>query len=222
MFKTKYLLLVVISIISSLSYGQMTNVRIGGNASAGVTFVNASYNGFAADEDTSGVIATMIPVNVDFAPWKFLSFNAGFKTGSWLNEDPNNTDIVIKKKTTSTFLLGFKLYPVMKENFHLYFGYDLGFGGFQTIKQSTGVIFWEDYQKWGGTNNNVNFGMNWYFKSAFGMFFQLGYTGYNFKLKEYTINNKDQVNDNLKINANMAVKGAQVELGFAYKFGEIE
>lgn len=222
MIKSKYLLIVLLSVITAVSFGQLTNIRIGGNASAGVTFVNGTISGFQQEEDTSGVIATMIPVNVDYAPWKFLSFNAGFKTGSWLNEDPNDPNIVIKKKRTSTFMLGFKLYPVMKENFHLYFGYDLGFGSFQTIVEKSGFIFTSEYQKWGGSNNNINFGMNWYFKSAFGMFFQLGYTGYNFNLKEYTINNQDQVNDNLNIQANMAVKGAQIELGFAYKFGEIE
>lgn len=210
-------------LLVSIGFGQLTNIRIGGNATAGLTLTTATINGIDSEQDSSGVVATMIPVTVDFAPWKFISFGAGFKMGSWLNEDPEDNNIVIKQKRTSTFLLGLKLYPVLKENFHLYFGYDIGFGGFKTEKETTGFLIFTDFQKWGGTNQNINFGMNWYFNSAFGMYFQMGYTGFNFKLKEYTINNVNQLNnDAYDFSADMKVKGAQVELGFAYKLGQID
>lgn len=215
------LLTLLLIMFIGIGHSQLLNVRLGGNVTGGITFTTVTVNGFQSDEDTSGVLATMVPVNVDFAPWKFLSFNAGFKTGSWLNEDPNDDDVVIKKKRTSTFLLGLKAYPLMKENFHLYLGYDIGLGGFKTVKETTGIIYISEYQRWSGINQNINLGMNWYFGGALGMFFQVGYSGFNFDLKELTWNNEDQMGP-ANLEANMKVKGVQFELGFAYKFGQIE
>ena len=63
--------------------------------------------------------------------------------------------------------------------------------------------------------------MNWYFGGRLGMFFQAGYTGYNLNLKKFTWNNEDQLS-NFDLSANMLVKGGQIELGFAYKLGELK
>ncbi|MCB9189886.1 MAG: hypothetical protein H6599_11475 [Flavobacteriales bacterium] len=207
-------------VVSNASYGQLYNIRLGGNASLGGTLTTLTVANTQSDEDTSAVLASFMPINVDITPWKFLSFNAGFKIGSWLNEDPNDDNIIIKQKTTSAIMFGFKLYPLMKDNFNLYFGYDLGIGGFKTVKETSGVFFVSEVQKWKGINQNINFGMNWYFGGAFGMFFQTGYTGYNLNLKEFTWNNEDQM-EAFDLSANMIVKGAQLELGFTYKIGGI-
>jgi hypothetical protein len=219
MFRISILLL--LASLPLINFSQETNIRIGGNATLGGTLTTVTVSGIQSDEDTSAVLATMIPINVDFSPFKFLSINAGYKIGSWLNEDPEDNNIVIKEKRTSAFMLGLKLYPVRKDNFNLYFGYDIGFGGFKTLKETTGLIFLSEYQKWGGTNHNINLGMNWYFGGAFGMFFQTGYSGYNLNLKEYTLNNNNQM-ETFDLTANMLVKGAQIELGFAYRIGEIK
>lgn len=197
----------------------IVNVRIGGNATLGATFTNVSSNGINADEDTSAVLATQIPVLAEFGILKFLSLNIGFQAGSWLNEDPEDNSVVVLEKRISQFNLGAKLYPVNKDNFNLYVGFQLGLGGFRTEKENTGFIIFNEKQKWTGTNSNISIGMNWYYGGKFGSYFQFGYSGYNFELKEFTSNNNNLLGSPLNIKADMAVKGVHVELGLCYKFG---
>ena len=206
--------LLVGSIFSQHDQG-VFNVRVGGNATAGLTLTNGTVLGIKAEEDSGGVLATQIPVSIEYGVTKFLSVNAGFKIGSWLNDD--DEDIVILKKRIKTMIVGFKLYAVNKENFNLYLGYDFGYGGFETEKENKGLIVFNEKQKWSGTNNNINLGMNWYYGGNFGSYFQLGYAGYKFNLKEYSWNNEDQI-EPFDIDANMTVKGFQMELGLCYRF----
>ena len=208
--------IIVGNLISQHDQG-VINVRIGGNAALGATFVNGTVFGQKAEEDTGAVLATQIPFSIEYGITNFLSVNAGFRTGSWLNEDPNDNDVVIIKKRITSGQIGFKLYAVNKENFNLYASYDFGFGGFQTEKENKGFFLVNEKQKWSGTNNNINLGMNWYYGGNFGSYFQMGYAGYNFNLKEYSLNNEDQMRP-YEIEANMKVKGFQMELGFCYRF----
>ncbi len=194
------------------------NVRLGGNAALGITYVNGTVLNQKAEEDTGGVLSMQIPFSVEYGLTNYLSVNAGFKTGSWLNEDPNDNSVEVIKKRITEVVLGFKLYAVNKDNFNLYLGYDFGYGGFQTEKENTGLFLVKENQKWTGVNNNINLGMNWYYGGGFGSYFQLGYTGYKFNLKEYSLNNEDQMAP-FEIEADMKVSGAQIELGFCYKFG---
>ncbi len=197
----------------------IVNLRIGGNATLGATLTNVSSNGIQAEEDTSAVLATQVPVLVEFGVFKFLSFNLGFQTGSWLNEDPDDNSVVIIEKRVSQFNLGVKLYPVNKDNFNLYLGFQYGFGGFRTEKENTGFFILNEKQKWSGTHSNISLGMNWYYGGRFGSYFQLGYSGYNFDIKEYTLNNQNLMGSPSNIAADMSVKGVHVELGLCYKFG---
>lgn len=107
-----------------------------------------------------------------------------------------------------------------KDNFQLYFGLDIGSANFQTELESTGFFLINSKQRWSGTNTAMNIGMNWYYGGKFGSYFQLGYTGYNFNVKSYTINNEDQLSK-YNLSANMLVKGVQAELGLCYKFGQL-
>jgi hypothetical protein len=194
------------------------NVRIGGNATAGLTLTTVSSNGVKSDVDSSGVLATQIPVLFEYGVFKFLSLNAGFQAGSWLNEDPNDNNIVIKEKRVRQFNLGAKLYPVNKDNFNLYFGFQLGIGSFNTEKENKGLIVVNEKQRWAGTNSNLSLGMNWYYGGKFGSYFQMGYSGYQFNLKEFTLGNADMI-DTFNLDADMRIKGIHVELGLCYKFG---
>jgi hypothetical protein len=211
-------LLMSVSLYAQHDLGSL-NIRIGANSTVGATFTNGTILGISAAEDTGGVVAVQLPVSLDFGLTKFLSIHAGFQTGSWLNEDPNDNTIVIKKKKVSSALIGFKLYAINKENFNLYLAYDLGIGSFETEKENSGFFLVNEKQKWSGTSNNINLGMNWYYGGGFGSYFQLGYAGYNFDIKEYSLNNQANQVPN-QVVADMVVKGVQLELGLCYKFGK--
>lgn len=211
-------ILIATCVLTSQSQSHKFNIRAGANASLGGTLTTLYSSGSQVDQDTSAVLATMFPINFDYNLHKNLSLGVSIKTGTWLNEDPNDNNYVIKQKSIKNFAFGLKAFPVRKENFELYLGYDFAFSGFRSERESTGLILINEKQKWGGVSNNINLGTNFYFGGAFGMYFQLGYTGYNFNLKELSYNNEDQI-AKYDISADMLVKGIQVELGFCYKLG---
>ncbi len=200
------------------------NVRVGGNVNLAATLTTTKYGNISSDEDTSAVLASTIPISVDFGIHKLVSVSLGFRSGKWLNEDPNDTNIQVKEAKTKTFNIGFKFYPISKKNFNLYLGYDFALSGFRKEKTTINTNT-TDIQQWNGTGNFFNLGTNFYFGKGFGMYYQMGYTGYDLNLKEFTSTTGPlSINyiDNFNFSANSLVKGFQVELGFCYKFGNSE
>lgn len=213
--------LIILGLFFAIGYGQQLNLRVGGNATIGRTLTQSYVGGTFVDEDTSAVLSTMIPITLDFKPLKFLALSVGYKTGSWLNEDPNDDNVDIVSKKIKAFTIGAKLFPISKKNYQMYFGFDMGFGGFRTEKRIHGFVTYIEEQKWAGNNMNLNFGMNWFYGKRFGSYFQMGYSVYNFSIKEYNLNGENQL-DLFDITADMNVKGAQFELGLCYKLGKLE
>lgn len=200
------------------------NVRVGGNANLGLTLTTTQIGNLVSDVDSGGVAAITLPLSFDFGIHKLFSISAGFRVGKWINEDPNDTDIEVREAKTRTANIGFKFFPVSKKNFNLYLGYDFGLSGFSKEKYTKSTVTTEN-QKWGGTSHYLNIGTNFYFGKGFGMYYQMGYTGYNLDLQEYSASNPlislDYIKD-FNFTANSIVKGAQIELGFCYKFGNAD
>lgn len=212
------------SVIAQSNNTKSVNVRVGGNLNLAATLTTSRIGNFISDEDTSAVLAATIPVSVDFGLHKLVSASLGFRTGSWINEDPNDTNIEVRKQKTNTFNIGLKFYPISKKNFNLYLGYDYALSGFKKERRLVNTNTTET-QEWQGTGSFINLGTNFYFDKGFGMYFQMGYTGYNLDLKELTSTNGPiTINyiENLNYSANSIVKGVQLELGFCYKFGNSE
>lgn len=172
------------------------------------TLAEVKYNGTLIDQDTSAAGTTLFRFDAQYNILKWLSAGIFFRTGKYI-EDPDNAEANGNKVTD--FSLGIRAYALNKDKFTLYFGAYFGTSNLQISRIYSGIP--ADY-KWNGNNFSADLGFNWYFAKNIGLNFALGYSGHNFLLKEYYINNNAQ--DLTNWEHTFITKGVHVNLGVAF------
>lgn len=197
----------------STDFGTLS-FSIGGNLTVAGTTLEADY-GLIKEYDTSSVIAAIVPLQANLGLTKFLSVNASFGFGAWLDDDWADDSLVIDKKEIMDFSVGARLIPINADNFNLYFGADVGYSVL-TKETETKVLVIKNEQNWEGLNLDLNLGFDAYFGSDFGMYMQVGYNQRSFNLKNYALNNVDLLANN-NFDYNLLTKGGYLELGIIFK-----
>jgi hypothetical protein len=172
------------------------------------TVAEVYFQNTLVDQDTSAAATTLFRVDAQYNFLKWLSGGIFLRTGKYL-EDPDNAEEAGNK--VLDFSLGLRAYMVNKDKFSLYFGIYYGTSALEInrIYTSTPVQY-----KWKGNNLSSDIGFNWYFVRNIGLNFSLGYSGHNFDLKEYYINNAAQNLTDWK--HTFDTKGGHINLGIAF------
>lgn len=172
------------------------------------TLAEVYFQNTLVDQDTSAAATTLFRLDAQYNVLQWLSAGVFFRTGKYI-EDPDNAEAAGNKVTD--FSLGIRAYAVNKDKFALYVGLYYGFSGLEINRVYSTI---PARYKWKGNNLSADFGFNWYFARNVGLNFSLGYSGHNFDLKEYYINNVSQNLTDWK--HTFDTKGVHVNLGIAF------
>ena len=209
LFATLFLLFMINA--NTQSHNKNTvSVNLGFDGAAHGTVAEVYYNGTLVDQDTSAAATTLFRFDAHYNILPWLSAGILYRKGKYI-EDPDNAEENGNK--VSDFSFGIRAYGVNKDKFALYAGLYYGFSNLEINRLYSGI---PAQYKWKGNNFSADLGFNWYFAKMVGMNFSLGYSGHNFDLQEYSINNTPQ---NLTgWTHTFDTKGAHVVLGVCFKF----
>lgn len=171
------------------------------------TIAETRYQNTVVGQDTSGAATTMFRMDVQYNFIPRLSAGIFLRTGKYI-EDPDNAEAAGNSVTDFSF--GLRAYLVNKDKFAMYFGLYYGMSGLE-INRIYGIV--PEQHVWKGSNLSADLGFNWYFAKNIGLNFSLGYSGHNFDLKEYYINNVSQNLTDWK--HTFDTKGVHFNLGIA-------
>lgn len=194
------------------------NIHAGGSIGAYATFLEHRFQGNKVDTDSSGAATILVPIEAHYGLLHVMSIGVYAKPGKYIDEDPNDPDIVLKKNSIFTGGVSLKLYPVNREKFNLYLGLGLGRTSLKQEKEQyiANVLFTQSNTNWSGSSIYGELGFNAYFGETVGMFFNLRYDRQKLKLNEYTLNNSSlNLTDN---EFDLTAKGVNADIGIAFKF----
>lgn len=165
-----------------------------------------------SNEETDGAATVHMPLEFRYSFTKRVNAGLDFKFGSYLYE-PDSADG--RSNRFAVVGVAVEYVFVAREKQRWYGG--LGFNGCSLILEETDDVT-EDKATWtySGGGFRMNTGLMVFLVGGFGLNFNLGYDGHNFKLKNYEINGKDQDLDNFE--ATLRVSGVDGTLGVFYKF----
>lgn len=170
------------------------------------------YQNTLIDQDTSAAGTKLIRLDVQYNIFKFLSAGLTFRKGSYI-EDPENAEA--DGNSVGIFSLGFRLYPINKDKFAMYFGLNFGGSNLEINRKYTFITTSAHHYEWSSPHFSSELGFNWYFGKGVGMNFNLGYSSHNYNLKKYTINGNQQDLTNQK--HTFLTKGVHIGIGLAVR-----
>lgn len=187
--------------------------QLGFDAGIHGTVYEAKYNGTTVDQDTSGAGTTLFQFNAQYNILKWLSAGFSFHGGSYI-EDPDNAEADGNK--ISTFAFDLRFYPVNKDKFTWYLGFNYGAAKLEINRRYTIITTFPVQYRFKGPDMRILTGFNFYFSKNVGLNLGLAYSTHNFKMTEYTVNNNPF--DLTNYDNHLITRGAHISLGLSLRF----
>ena len=175
---------------------------------------NSEYNGNKLDQDTSAAGTRMGHLTASYNLFKFMSIGLDLRSGGYV-EDPENA--TANGNRVSMTGINLRFYPVNREKFAWYIGPSFGISRLEINRIYTFIISIPAKYRYSAGHFGLETGFNWYFAKNFGMNFALGYSGQNYRMYYYSLNNEEQ--DLTNFDNTLQTIGIHMNLGLAFRFG---
>ena len=174
------------------------------------TFINNTYK--VAKDENSGAASAIYGLNVEYALNNWLGIGGRFGYSKYFTQ-ADSTNNYTKPNVNGwdgNLTLGFHF--VKSVHFDMPLMFSLGYSKikYQALDATNGIA------QGGGLGYAISILPRIYFGNHFGMFFNLGYAGYNYP--NLTLSNNTNVFNTINYTFKLKASGANVGLGFMFKF----
>ena len=165
------------------------------------------------DDTTDGAVSVIYPLMAEYGVTDWFGVGARFAYSNYFEERDSITNI---KPKVNAFDLGLALnfHLVKSKHFDMPISLLFGYSNFK--------IHFNDPTNQIGKDNGLNYGImltpRIYFGDHIGMFFNIGYLGYNYPSIQFSNNTDSNLNDNNNWLFKLKGNGANLGIGLTAKF----
>jgi hypothetical protein len=174
----------------------------------------ATYGGVTVEDDTTdGAIAAIFPLTVEYGVTNWLGIGGRFAYSNYFTEKDSITGY--KQKTTgmdADLMLNFHL--IKSRRFDMPIVVTVGYSNLKIQSNDP----WNSMAKDDGLNFGLALNPRIYFGDHIGMFFNVGYAGFNYNSLQYSNDLDSNLNDTNNYKLQLKGNGANLGLGLIVKF----
>jgi hypothetical protein len=178
----------------------------------GSSFVKTKV-GITQNDTTDGAVSTIYPLKVEYGVTNWLGVGARFAFSDYFEERDSITGI---KPNFTSFDAGIVLnfHLIKSKRFDMPISVNCGYSSFKFISN--------DIKDSKGKDSGINYGISIlpriYFGDHIGMFFNIGYAGYNYPSIKFSDNTDSNLNDENDWKYRIRGNGANIGIGLIAKF----